>query len=128
MVMDLKDVTQYSIYLHQHKDVYPECSEPYGLHGIKVAAHDKKGTMETRVFLVKHTRVEGLPRKELPCQVLANSEQLSYHGGIGECIDSEFLQLKVTLTILKMSLIDYVEGMIGCKLPWTKIKDDKIKE
>ena len=85
-------MSQYSIYIHQHKDVYPECSEPYGLNGLKVVGHDKKGTMETRVFLMKDTRVEGLPRKELPCRAPEDHEHFSYHGGIGECIDGKYMK------------------------------------
>ena len=95
--MDFKNVSQYSIYVHQHKDVYPECSEPYGLHGLKVVAHDKKGIMEKRKFLIKDTLFEGLPRKKLPCHIHENIEELGYDGGIGECIDGKHTVKMVTL-------------------------------
>ena len=97
LTMDFKNVSQYSIYVHQHKDVYPECSEPYGLHGLKVVAHDKKGIMEKRKFLIKDTLFEGLPRKKLPCHIHENIEELGYDGGIGECIDGKHSVKMVTL-------------------------------
>ena len=99
--MDFTNVSQYSVYVHQHKQVFPECSEPYGLHGLKVVKHDRKGVMEKRVFLIKDTRLEGLPRQNLPCKIHDDNEELGYDGGIGECIDG-----KQTSIIMKQPLMN----------------------
>lgn len=93
LTMDVKNVSQYTIFVHQHNKIYPECAEPYGLHSIKVVPHREPGIMETRGFLIKDTLMKGLPHDGLPCHINKEDEVLGYDGGIGECIDSMFIEL-----------------------------------
>ena len=65
--MDVRNISQYAIFVHQHQHVYPECAEPYGLHSIKVAPNTEPGVLEQRGFIIKDTMMKGLPREGLPC-------------------------------------------------------------
>ena len=93
LTIDGRNVSQYAIFVHQHKRIYPECAEPYGLHGIKVVPHQEPGVVETRGFVIKDTLMKGLPHDGLPCHINQDNEELGYDGGIGECIDSMFNEM-----------------------------------
>ena len=93
LTMDVRNISQYAIFVHQHKHVYPECAEPYGLHSIKVAPNTELGVLEQRGFIIKDTMMKGLPREGLPCHEASEDEVLGYDKGIGECIDSKFIYL-----------------------------------
>ena len=92
----------YSMFVHQHTHVYPECAEPYGLHSFKVVPHREPGIMETRGFLVSDIMMKGLSRDELPCYDNSDNEELSYTGGVGECIDGK---------ITKINLVSAADGL-----------------
>ena len=90
--LGMENLTQYTVYLHQHRDIFPECTEPYGQYNLKVAGPKSNGTVQERWFLIKDTKMKGLPRDELPCRASNETEELGYEGGIGKCIYSEFRQ------------------------------------
>ena len=93
LTMDVRNISQHAIFVHQHKHVYPECAEPYGLHSIKVAPNTEPGVLEQRGFIIKDTMMKGLPREGLPCHEASEDEVLGYDKGIGECIDCKFFYL-----------------------------------
>ena len=93
LTMDVRNISQYAIFVHQHTQVYPECAEPYGLNSIKVVPNRETGVLETRGFLIKDTLMKGLPRDGLPCHINGRDEVLGYDGGIGKCIDRKSLMI-----------------------------------
>ena len=105
--MDVRNISQYAIFVHQHKHVYPECAEPYGLHSIKVAPNAGPGVLDTRGFIIKDTLMKGLSREGLPCHEASEDEVMGYDKGIGECIDRKC----VCLTRIKI----LIRTIYGCR-------------
>ena len=98
MVLDMEELAQFTLYIHQHKDILPECTEPYGQFNVQIQGPAKPGTLQDRWFVVRDFRMNGLPRKDLPCQEVADDEDLGYDGGIGKCLYGWFSK---TITQLK---------------------------
>ena len=90
LVLDWNNLSQLTFYVHQHKDILPECTEPYGQFNIQVKGPTKPGTLQDRYFVVRDYKMNGLPRKDLPCREVADDEDLGYDGGIGKCIYGKF--------------------------------------
>ena len=86
----MESLSQVTVYLHQHKNILPECSEPYGLYSIQVKGPTNAGTLSDKWFNLKDYKMNGLPRKDLPCKAVNDDEKLGYDGGIGKCIFSKF--------------------------------------
>ena len=89
LVVDMENLSQVTVYLHQHKDILPECSEPYGLHNIQLKGPTNAGIFLDKWFNLKDYKMNGLPRKQLPCKAVNDDEKLDYDGGIGKCIFSK---------------------------------------
>ena len=89
VVLGMENLDQFTLYLHQHKDILPECTEPYGQFNIKINGPTRNGTLQDRWFVIKDFRTNGLPRPELPCQKVDENETLGYEGGIGKCLYGE---------------------------------------
>ena len=89
LVLDMENLDQFTLYLHQHKDILPECTEPYGQFNIKINGPTRNGTLQDRWFVIKDFMNNGLPRPELPCQKVDEEEKLGYEGGIGKCLYGE---------------------------------------
>ena len=87
--LGMDNLSQYTVYIHQHRDVYPECTEPYGQYNQRVGGPKSNGYIQERYYLVKATEMLGLPREDLPCRPLSENEKLDYEGGIGKCIYGE---------------------------------------
>ena len=103
--LELDGIDQYMLYVHQHKDIYPDDGEPYGLHTLPIKGHDKVGYIQNTVFVIKDHLMKGIPRKKVPCRLPKNGEDIrGYLGGIGSCIEGKGAILYITL-----------------KVPWTLI-------
>ena len=86
--LELDGIDQYMLYIHQHKDIYPDDRVPYGLHTFLVKGHDQIGFIQNTVLVIKDHLMKGIPRKKVPCRWLKNGEDIrGYHGGIGPCIE-----------------------------------------
>ena len=90
LVIDMENLSQVTVYIHQHKDILPECSEPYGLYNIQLRAPTNAGKFLDKWFNLKDYKMNGLPRRQLPCKAVNDDEKLDYDGGIGKCIFSKF--------------------------------------
>ena len=86
----MEGLSQFTMYIHQHKDILPECTEPYGQFNAQIQGPAKPGTLQDRWFAVKDFKMNGLPRKDLPCQEVADNEDLGYDGGVGKCLYGGF--------------------------------------
>ena len=86
LVLDFDNLSQLTVYFHQHKDALTECSEPYGQFNMQLKGPTKPGTLQDRFFVVRDYKMNGLPRKQLPCRPVEENEKLGYDGGIGKCI------------------------------------------
>ena len=93
-VLDWGNMSQATVYLHQHKDVLPECTEPYGQFNLQIKGPTKPGTYQDRFFVITDYKMNGLPRKQLPCKAVEENEKLGYDGGVGKCIHGKFTILK----------------------------------
>ena len=82
----MEGLDQFTLYIHQHKDILPECTEPYGQFNAQIQGPAKPGTLQDRWFAVRDFKINGLPRKDLPCQAVGENEDLGYDGGIGKCL------------------------------------------
>ena len=80
----MEELAQFTLYIHQHKDILPECTEPFGQFNAQIQGPAKPGTLQDRCFAVRDFRMNGLPRPDLPCQEVG--EDLGYDGGIGKCL------------------------------------------
>ena len=92
-----ENLSQYTVYIHHHRDIYPECTEPYGQYNQRVPGPKSNGTIQERYYLIKATEMKGLPRKTLPCRVLSETEKMGYEGGIGKCIYGMFEKLTLLI-------------------------------
>ena len=88
--LGMENLAQYTVYIHQHRDIYPECTDPYGQYNQRVSGPKNSGYMQERYYLIKATEMLGLPRDALPCRALNETEKLGYEGGIGKCIYGEW--------------------------------------
>ena len=82
----------------------------------------KPGTLQDRFFVVRDYKMNGLPRKQLPCRPVEENEKLGYDGGIGKCIHgkpADGISCFLNINILYLLLTEYMEDKMNCKLPWT---------
>ena len=90
LLLELTNIVQYMVFVHQHKDVYPDDREPYGLYKIVVPRHEYAGHQIIETYGIKDNWMKRLPRKEVPCQQSQNDQEITgYTGGIGDCIEGE---------------------------------------
>ena len=121
--LGMDNKTQYTVYLHQHRDIYPECTEPYGQYNQRVAGPKNNGLIQERYYLIKATEMRGLPRDVLPCKAKNETEELGYEGGIGKCIYGELEKCtreKCQPFHLSFFCSDSIQEQMGCRLPWNK--------
>ena len=91
MILDTKGISQYLVYVHEHREIIPDLTKPYGLFTQKPAGPKIPGIMEAKSFLIKDNLYKTLPREDLKCLSVdnGNMKEPSYEGGIGKCIESK---------------------------------------
>ena len=91
LLIDTRGISQYLVFVHEHRDIIPDLTDPYGLFSYKVPGPKNSGILEGKLFVMKDNLYKALPRKDLSCQSVGNSDtkEPSYEGGIGKCIESK---------------------------------------
>ena len=79
------------VYVHEHRDIIPDLTNPYGLFSYKLSRPRTPGIMEVKSLLMKDYLYKALPRENLKCLSVdnGNMKEPSYEGGIGKCIESK---------------------------------------
>ena len=103
LIMDTSGISQVLIYVHEHRDIIPDLTDPYGLFSYRAVGPKDFGILETKIFNMKDNLYKALSRKNLKCRVIDNDDtkEPSYEGGISRCIESKTSEVK------KVSLIIY---------------------
>ena len=85
MTLDTEGISQYLVYVHEHRDIFPDLTNPYGLFSYKLSRPRTPGTMEVKALLMKDNLYKALPRDDLKCISVDNdiTKEPSYEGGIG---------------------------------------------
>ena len=120
--LGMENLSQYTVYIHHHRDLYPECTEPYGQYNQRVPGPKNNGYIQERYYLIKATEMKGLPRDELPCRAHEGADKLGYEGGIGKCIYGEWEKCTPKCHLIPLSFFcsDSIQDQMGCRLPWNK--------
>ena len=95
MLVDTHGVSQYLVFTHEHREIFPDLTDPYGLFSYKVLGPKSLQTMDAKIFVMKDYLYKSLSRKDLSCRSSDNVKEPSYEGGIGTCIDSMKSENKV---------------------------------
>ena len=91
LIMDTSGISQFLVYVHEHRDIIPDLTDPYGLFSYRVLGPKDFGKLDTKVFNMKDNLYKALSKKELKCRANDNDDtkEPRYEGGISPCIESK---------------------------------------